>query len=79
MINVKYILSDDFIYLIEISGHANYDKKGKDILCAAVSTASIMTYNAIQVFNLKELVNLKIKDGYFKKKFLKKMILLTKF
>ena len=32
---------------IEISGHANYDDYGKDIVCASFSTMIITTINAI--------------------------------
>lgn len=32
---------------IEISGHANYDEYGKDIVCASVSSIVITTINAI--------------------------------
>lgn len=32
---------------IEISGHANYDEYGKDIVCASVSSIVITTVNAI--------------------------------
>ena len=33
--------------VITISGHANYDDKGKDIVCASVSSIVITTINAI--------------------------------
>ena len=33
--------------LITIKGHANYDDKGKDIVCASVSSIAITTINAI--------------------------------
>ena len=33
--------------IIKISGHANYDEKGKDIVCASVSSIVITTINAI--------------------------------
>ena len=33
--------------LIEIKGHAGYANKGEDIVCAAISTACIMTANLI--------------------------------
>ena len=31
-----------------VSGHAGYEKKGKDIICASVSTLVINTVNAIE-------------------------------
>ena len=32
---------------IEVSGHANYDEYGKDIVCAAASATMLCTANAI--------------------------------
>lgn len=52
-------------YEIKVSGHANYDVKGKDIVCASVSTAVIISANLITKFNEKENVKLNIEDGYF--------------
>lgn len=39
---------DDRISEFKISGHADYDEPGKDIVCSAVSAASIGTINAIE-------------------------------
>ena len=36
---------------ISISGHANYDEFGKDIVCAAVSSTVITTINGILSIN----------------------------
>ena len=36
---------------IAISGHANYDEYGKDIVCASVSSLVISTVNAILKFD----------------------------
>lgn len=49
---------------ITISGHALFSDYGTDIVCAAVSTAAIMTVNAIE--RLNEITNIKviIEDGY---------------
>ena len=33
--------------VIEISGHANYDEYGKDIVCASVSSVIMTTVNSI--------------------------------
>ncbi len=41
---IKVIIKDD---VITISGHANYDDYGKDIVCAAVSSTVITTVNGI--------------------------------
>ena len=41
---IKVIVKED---VITISGHANYDEYGKDIVCAAVSSTVITTVNGI--------------------------------
>ena len=41
---IKVIIRDD---VITISGHANYDEYGKDIVCSAVSATVITTVNGI--------------------------------
>lgn len=51
---------------VEITGHANYAKMGSDIVCAAVSTAVIMTCNALELLKVDQKVDLIVKDGYFK-------------
>ncbi len=48
---------------IEIKGHAMYDDKGKDIVCAAVSTIVITTVNAIIRFD-KNAIKYEEKDGF---------------
>lgn len=44
-INLKY--NDDLIESISITGHANFDVYGKDIVCASVSSIVITSVNAI--------------------------------
>lgn len=46
---IKIVLKKDHDYLKEIiiSGHANYDTKGKDIVCASVSSITITSINSI--------------------------------
>ena len=41
---IKVIKKDE---VIEISGHANYDEFGKDIVCASVSSVVMTTVNSI--------------------------------
>lgn len=48
MINVEYIENKANIAYIKISGHANYDDYGKDIVCSAVSAISIGALNALR-------------------------------
>lgn len=45
---------------IVVSGHANYEDYGKDIVCAAVSSTVITTVNGILSIDEK---SLKVKEG----------------
>ena len=51
------------IDFFQISGHADYRKRGKDIVCAAVSAVSIGTVNSIQALAGVELPA-EMKDGW---------------
>lgn len=42
-----FVLDDGDIKGFDISGHSGYDEIGKDIVCAAVSSAAYMTANTI--------------------------------
>lgn len=68
MIKVIVKKQDDLFTELKISGHAEYDESGKDIVCAAVSSASILTVNGIELFGKKDLINVTEKDGYLKVK-----------
>ncbi len=57
---IKISLSDDEIV---ISGHANYEDYGKDIVCASVSSIAITTINACLSFDNNALECTE-KDGY---------------
>jgi uncharacterized protein YsxB (DUF464 family) len=53
---------------VEISGHSGYAEYGNDIVCAAISTACIMTANLIDKigsirYNILDLV---CEEGYFR-------------
>ncbi|MDP2812836.1 MAG: ribosomal-processing cysteine protease Prp [Erysipelotrichaceae bacterium] len=41
------ITKDDHITFMSISGHAKYDVKGKDLVCAAVSAISVGGLNSL--------------------------------
>lgn len=45
MIKIKIHYEDNFIKGFKVSGHANYDDYGKDIVCAAVSSIVITSVN----------------------------------
>ena len=55
---------------IVISGHANYEDYGKDIVCASISTIAITTINAIIEFDNTS-IDVEEKDGYLKINILK--------
>ena len=47
MIKIAYSKNNDQITYLKSEGHANYDEKGKDIVCSAVSAIIIGGLNAI--------------------------------
>ncbi|MBO5229979.1 MAG: ribosomal-processing cysteine protease Prp [Clostridia bacterium] len=47
MIKVKFLIGDRQHKGFEISGHAGFAESGKDIICAAVSSAAYMAANTI--------------------------------
>ena len=66
MISVDVIYHKDLIKEIVVKGHANYKAKGEDIVCAAVTTATILTANAIEHLKLNQHIDLDVSEGYFK-------------
>ena len=79
---IKVELKDN---LITIKGHAGYDDKGKDIVCASVSSIVITTINGIIEINPdaidysdldNELIIRKLKEDEIVNKLLNNMILL---
>ncbi|QWB95392.1 ribosomal-processing cysteine protease Prp [Mycoplasmatota bacterium] len=65
MIKVDIRCDLNEIKYIEVTGHALYDQSGKDIVCASVSTALIMTINALEKLNVLDDVKYDIEEGYF--------------
>ena len=47
MIKVKLTKNNNYYKRIIITGHANYDDFGKDIVCAAVSSTVVTTINIL--------------------------------
>ena len=47
MIKVSYEVKDDLYVSLNVSGHANYDDIGKDIVCSSVSSIVTTTINAV--------------------------------
>ena len=50
MISVNLLLSKETILGYEISGHADYDEHGKDIVCAAVSILAYTCVNTLELY-----------------------------
>lgn len=64
MIKFKVVRGKDKkITHIEVKGHSGYAESGQDIVCAAVSTACIMTVNGIEKQNLADMTY-KEEDGF---------------
>lgn len=69
MIKVKLNNDGNYIKEITITGHANYDIYGKDIVCASVSATVLTTVNGIMAIDdsiilvsfLKDKVNINVK------------------
>ena len=51
--------------LFESAGHAEYAEEGSDIICAAVSTLIITTFNAMEKFTSEQFEDTD-SDGYVK-------------
>ncbi len=49
MIKAKYHQRGDEIVSLEVSGHAQYESKGKDLICAGVSCIVFGLMNALDV------------------------------
>jgi hypothetical protein len=65
MIKADFILNEGVFSGFEISGHSGYDDYGKDIVCAAVSSAAYMTANSVTDV-LKINADVSAEDGYMK-------------
>ena len=55
MIKIKIDYESSYITNIKLTGHANYDEYGKDIVCASVSSIVITSLNAALSINDKAL------------------------
>ncbi|HAX03303.1 MAG: hypothetical protein A2Y45_00920 [Tenericutes bacterium GWC2_34_14] len=66
MITARYKKIDGRINEVTVSGHAQYKRHGQDIVCAAVSSATLVTANAIEHLALNHLIDLTVDEGYFK-------------
>lgn len=66
MIKYHFSKEDNYIKEVKVTGHAGFAEHGEDIVCAAVSTAIIVTANAMEVLKIKDKVQLDLDEGYFK-------------
>lgn len=64
MVVIKLLYKKQKINGFQIKGHANFDKKGQDIVCAAVSVLSQTALIGLRYFLNEEKYNFTIKDGY---------------
>ena len=51
MIKVNLIYNKDILKGFEITGHADYDEHGKDIVCAAVSMLAYTSVNSLDSYD----------------------------
>ena len=65
MIKVVIEKNNSKIVSLEVSGHSNYDEKGKDIVCAGVSAIVVGGINALINEN-KNAIEYECKEGYAK-------------
>ncbi|KAB8121846.1 ribosomal-processing cysteine protease Prp ['Cynodon dactylon' phytoplasma] len=63
MIQYFFYYKNNIIYKVTIKGHAFYSDRGKDIICASVSTAVLMTLNLIEIFKLQKNIKYSLKKG----------------
>lgn len=59
------IKKDDFIKQITVKGHAAQNDFGKDIVCASVSTAIILSVNLLEKFSKLDCVKYVVDEGIF--------------
>ncbi|WP_225696215.1 ribosomal-processing cysteine protease Prp [Candidatus Phytoplasma sp. AldY-WA1] len=71
MIKYFFIKEVEKIKKISIKGHALYAPENHDIVCASVSTAIIITINAIEIFELQSNIDYSLKKGSFSLELLK--------
>lgn len=64
----NYNANDQFISFV-ISGHSGYDKKGRDIVCSSITTASYTTIGMLQrLIDPKTFIYHENEDGYLELK-----------
>ncbi len=66
MVTIRIYNKDNKITGFLIEGHACYDKKGQDIVCAAVSVLAQTALIGLNEFLSSDSFHYNIKDGYIK-------------
>ena len=62
MTKVTFIKRNGIYIGFDAEGHAGFDNKGKDIVCAAISVLTINTVNSLEEINHED-VSADVKDG----------------
>ena len=62
MTTIKITHKNNAINYISISGHADFKKLGKDIVCSSISTLTFYTMNALEYFKKDRFVKSNIND-----------------
>jgi len=62
MVQIRIITCDKNIHSIEIKGHSNSAEKGKDLVCAGISSIGIGLANAIDQLSNKNAL-IKVEDN----------------
>lgn len=65
MITYTFKKENGYIQSVKVQGHALFGEYGTDIVCASVSTALIVTANAIETLGYKEYFFVKVEEGNF--------------
>ena len=57
MIKVKYTYKNNHYVSLNVKGHAEFSEKGKDLVCASVSSIVFGLMNALDELNKKVVIN----------------------
>lgn len=63
MIKATFYQKDDILFGFSVSGHAEYEEEGKDIVCAAVSALVQNCINSLEKFTSDAVVSRIDEDG----------------
>ncbi len=65
MITYTFKKENGYVKSVKVTGHALFGEYGTDIVCASVSTALIVTANAIETLGFKDYFFAKVEEGNF--------------